>query len=146
MDNNVSTWATAISTHAGNGRKIFWRFAKDFSPAFVHESLPDRIILAWRYESENGQPITEEHQQMDHLEDLLEPITDSGNFATLALVSTGEGLREWTYYAKSEEEFVERLNLALFGEMSFPIEIHVAHDRTWSMYREFKSGLRDKST
>jgi uncharacterized protein DUF695 len=140
---NVRTWATAISTNAGNGRKIIFRYVKDLNPAFELASQPDRIIIVWRYESDTGQPRTEEHQRMNFLEDALEPIVDAGRFATLALVSTGECLREWTYYAKSGDEFLDRLNVALAGMSAFPVEIHTASDPTWSMYLQFRDGVKE---
>jgi hypothetical protein len=140
---NVLTWATATSTNASNGRKIIFRYAEDLNPAFDPASQPNRIIIVWRYESETGQPNTEEHQQMNLLEDSLEPIVDADCFATLALVSTGECLREWTYYASSGDQFLHRLNAALAGMPVFPIEIHVASDPMWSMYLQFKDGVRE---
>lgn len=60
---------------------------------------------------------------MNLLEDALEAVLKEDGFATLALVSTGEDLREWTYYAKSEDEFMGRLNYAFAGMPSFPIEL-----------------------
>lgn len=143
---NATVWATAVSTHAESGRRIIWRFISRFTPDFQPELLPDRVIIAWRYESETGQPVKSEHEQMVRLEELLEPIEESGKFATLALVSTGEGLREWTYQAKSGDDFVDRLNLALKLEPAFPIEIHVAADPTWSMYKKFRAGVTDSTT
>jgi hypothetical protein len=98
----------------------------------------------WKYQSESGHPVPEEHKQMNLLEDTLEPVLDQGPFATLALVSTGENLREWTYYAKSEDEFMARLNYALAGMSAFRIEIHIAHDPSWKMYEEFTSGLKNQ--
>jgi len=80
---------------------------------------------------------------MDAMEDALEPFVNYENFATLALVSTGENLREWTYYTRSEDEFLARLNQALRGKSRFPIEIHTASDPNWSMYEEFKAGLKE---
>ena len=80
---------------------------------------------------------------MNLLEDSLEPILDQDDFATLAIVTTGENLREWTYYAKSDEAFIQGLNLALVGLPVFPIEIHTALDPTWSMYEEFKAGVKE---
>jgi hypothetical protein len=142
---NVTMWATAISRHAHNGRRIIFRFAQELSPTFDRESQPIRIIIAWKYESKMGQPGAEEYQQMNLLEDALQSVLDQNqdHFATLALVSTGEDLREWTYYAKSEDEFMARLNYA-FAEMPiFPIEIHIAHDPKWEMYEQFKAGVRE---
>jgi hypothetical protein len=80
---------------------------------------------------------------MNVLEDALEPVLNQDQFATLALVSTGGHLREWTYYAKSDDDFMARLNYALAGSSAFPIEIHTAHDPTWDVYERFKAGVKD---
>jgi len=143
---NVETWATAISTHSGNGRQIIFRFAKDFSPMFEFASQPDRVILVWKYESETGQPLSEDHQQMNLLEDALEPITEEGDFATLALVSTGENLREWIYYSRNGDEFIDRLNVALDRSPAFPIDVHVTSDPTWANYKELTNGLAERAS
>jgi Family of unknown function (DUF695) len=105
---------------------------------------PFRIIIAWRYQSETGQPIAMEHKQMNQLEYLLEPVFSQNHFVILALVSTGEDLREWTYYAESEEGFMARLNFALDGTPAFPIEIHIASDSRWGMYEQFQAGVRER--
>ena len=144
VGSSVRVWATAISVHAQNGRKIFFRYAKELNLAFDPASQPFRIIIVWKYESETGQPVTDDHQRMNELEDLLEAALNRDRFATLALVSTGEGLREWTYYTQSEDEFVARLNYAFAGTPEFPIEIHTAYDPEWRVYEEFKAGVRDK--
>ena len=81
---------------------------------------------------------------MNQMEDGLEAALGPGPFATLALVSTGEDLREWTYYSKSEDEFMARLNFA-FADAAprYPIEIHIAHDPNWEMYEQFRSSVRE---
>ena len=143
VGSDVRMWATAISTNVHNGRKIIFRYAKKFSATFQRDSQPIRIIIVWKYQSETGQPFAEDHQRMNLLEDSLESILKDDGFATLALVSTGEYLREWTYYAKSEDEFMARLDCA-FAEMpTFPIEIHTASDPNWDMYEQFKAGIRE---
>ncbi|OUC15135.1 MAG: hypothetical protein B0A82_08535 [Alkalinema sp. CACIAM 70d] len=141
--NDVVTWATATSTHATNGRVIVFRYAKEFRPAFEKSSLPNRVILVWRYQSQSGMPATAEREAMDRLEDLLTPFLEKPGFATLSLVSTGENLREWTYYVKSEAEFLQTLNKALSGQPRFPIEIHAAPDPKWSTYEHFRQGVRE---
>lgn len=87
--------------------------------------------------------MSEDHQRMNQLEDMLESVLKEDGFATLALVSTGEELREWTYYAKSEGEFMARLNYALAGIPAFPIEIHIARDPNWDTYEQFKVGITE---
>jgi len=123
---------------------VFYRYAKDLNPSFERRSQPKRIIIVWKYQSDSGQPLSRDHKSMNALEDVLEPAVEHDQFATLALVSTGENLREWTYYAESEDEFMARLNLALVGMPTFPIEIHLAIDPEWRMYEEFTGGVKGK--
>lgn len=80
---------------------------------------------------------------MNQFEDTLESVLEQDHFATLAIVATGEDLREWTYYAKSENEFMARLNHAFSGMPIFPIEIHITHDPKWDMYEQFKTRVRE---
>jgi Family of unknown function (DUF695) len=141
-ESNVAVWATAKTTHSRNGRIIFFRFARELQPHFDRASQPDLIIVVWKYESETGQPRSDEYERMSIFEDMLGPAVFEGEFATLALVSTGENLREWIYYARSEDEFMDRLNQALAGAV-FPIEIHTATDPTWENYESFRKGLRE---
>ena len=143
LDSYVKMWATAISTNEHNNRKIIFRYAKQLSETFDRNSQPIRIIIAWEYISEWGQPNPEDHQRMNLLEDALKSVFNGDISVTLALVSTGEDLREWIYYTKSENEFMLLLNDAL-GEMpAFPIEIHVASDPTWETYERFKAGVKE---
>lgn len=136
---NIQRWAVATSTQRQTDRKIIFRYAEAFAPTFERASQPIRIFIVWRYQSEHGQPVKEELQQMNLLEDTLEPVLEQDHFATLALVSTGEDLREWTYYAKSEDEFMARLNFAFAGMSPFPVEIHIAHEPNWDTYLNFRA-------
>jgi hypothetical protein len=88
-------------------------------------------------------PEQSERKRMDLLEDLLSPKVEVNAVSKLVLVSTGENLREWTYYAKSEDDFLAKLNLALRGQAAFPIEIHAAPDPKWSSYDGFRKEVRE---
>lgn len=69
-----------------NGRKVFFRYAKELDSAYDKRSKPDRIILEWTYQSETGQPVTEERQQINLIKDLFETILYGDHFATLARI------------------------------------------------------------
>ncbi len=136
-------WSTAISSNPATGRVIVFRYISNFPTNFNQANQPVRIILEWRYEPESGLPSFAERERMDALEDVLQHALEGDGFATLTLVSTGESLREWTYYAKSEKEFFSRLNDSLATKESFPIKIHVAADPDWSVYKKFIAGVRE---
>jgi hypothetical protein len=135
-------WSTATSSNKANGRVIIFRFISKFNANLDRTSQQNRIIIAWKYKSENGMPSLNERERMDAMEDALQPALEKDGFATLALVSTGEDLREWTYYVKTEKEFFSRLNKALAGQTAFPINIHTAVDPKWSMYEKFRASVR----
>jgi len=139
----VVMWATAISTHTENGRKIIWRFAEALAPAFDRTSQPIRINIVWKYRSETGVPVTEERERMDVLEDKLKPLVEQDRFPTLVLVSTGENIREWTYYAESEHGFAARFDYAITDMPELPIEVHCTYDPTWDMYGKFRAGVNE---
>ncbi len=137
----AQTWNLATSTHATTGDAIVFRFLDQFADGFDKATQPQRIIITWRYDGTRGQPSREERTRMDALEDALMPAVEKDGFATLALVSTGDNLREWIWYAKSEAEFFHRLNRALGRLKRFPIDIHSAPDPEWKSYQDFKTGL-----
>lgn len=134
-------WATAVSKHATKDRAIVFRYAEGFREGFQRSSLSHRVILSWRYESPSGMPSTSEREAMERMEDLLATHVEKSGFALLTLVSTGENLREWVYYASSERAFLAALNDALAGHPLVPIEIQASPDPDWSTYSSFRRNL-----
>lgn len=142
MNNNSTSarsWGTIV-TH-NDDMAIIYRYVEAFHDGWDLASQPDRIIIAWRYENPTGMPSPTEREQMEELEAALEPVVEEEGFATLALVSTGENLREWIYYTQSGEDFFNRLNTALADRPRFPIEIRSAPDPAWGTYAGFMAAL-----
>lgn len=139
---SAQVWATAISRNEAKGTAIIYRYVKEFPPGFVRNQQPDRIIVVWRYQGEKGMPSVEERDRMDDFEDALSPLELAG-FSTLALVSTGNDLKEWTYYTQAEDAFLKRLNAALRSKAAFPVEIHASPDPDWTTYERFLIGVKN---
>ena len=138
-----AVWATATSTRPSDGHAVVYRVVKEFAPGFEQSALPMRFTFLWRYESSTGMPAPSERESMDRMEDLISSRLSSTGTAALVLVSTGEGIRRWIYYAKSKEAFVAELERALSPAPRFPVELHVAEDRDWSSYKAFKQALQE---
>ena len=139
------TWA--IATAKGEGGTIVYRFIDTLGPkAGERVAQPDRITLTWRYDADanNGMPTDDDKAGMDQLEDLLEPAVEIAGFSNLALVRTGDGVREWTYYARSGHEFLERMKAVLPGHPQFAgkVLVEVAADPGWSAYEDFRGHLQ----
>jgi hypothetical protein len=139
---NEAVWSTAIQTRPSDGHRIVYRYRSEFPQSFKRTSFPDRVIITWRYNSSNGMPVVTERESMDRLEDLISPRVEEPSFSSLVIVSTGENLREWTYYTKSKQEFMSRVNEALKDVPRFPIEIHLWNDPEWKTYEQFNRGVK----
>lgn len=134
-------WSTAVATRPSDGHRIIYRYRSEFDQSFKRSSYPDRVAIAWTYNSANGMPSKAERESMDRMEDLLAPYVEQTSLSKLVLVSTGEGLREWVYYSKSQDEFLAKVNKALRGLPRFPVEIDLWKDPEWKRYEEFKSSV-----
>lgn len=143
MSEEITSWATAVSKQPGTDRTIVFRYAKDFRKGFQRSTFPDRVIIVWKYKSDSGMPVQAEREAMDRMEDLLAPLVGNSGVSVLALVSTGENLREWIFYARTEREFLADLNKVLTGQPRFPIEIHAGSDPEWASYERFRKGVRE---
>ena len=139
----AQTWGIATSKNEKLGTAIVFRYVDQFDKNFNRSSQPDRIIIDWHYKGEKGMPSQQEKERMDALEDALAVEIETNGFATLSLVSTGDNLREWIYYSKSEATFLDKLNKILAKNPSFPIDIHTAKDQEWSSYQRFRFELKE---
>jgi hypothetical protein len=81
---------------------------------------------------------------MYELEDRLAANVENTGRGRLVLISTGENVRLWTYYAKSDSEFRVALSGALVPARKFPIEVTSKLDPAWAEYERFKAGVREK--
>jgi hypothetical protein len=136
-------WATATSVEKSTGRVMIFRYIRDFTPQFLRSDYPARVAIVWQYQSTSGMPQMTERENMDRLEDLLSSELEVSSLATLVLVSTGENMREWIYYTKSETHFIAQMNSALGNKEPFSIEIHAAPDPEWKSYDDFRAGVRE---
>ncbi len=133
---HAQTWTIAKATNPLAGTTIIYRYVSTFKPGFVRTGQPVRIIITWPYKGNKGMPSAAEQARMEELENALEPIEADG-VANLVLVSTGNDLKEWTYYVQSEQAFLAHLNARLGAKPALPIEIHVGNDAAWTTYDEF---------
>ena len=143
----VEIWS--LATQPEGRFKIIWRYIDDLGPrAGERATESDRVTLTWHFdaESNNGLPTLEEKDSMDALEDLLEPAVETVGFSNLALVRTGAGVREWTYYTRSSHEFLERMKAVLPGHPQFAgkVKVAVAAAPGWTAYEAFRRRIATK--
>ena len=109
-------------------------------PPFAEQmSFPHLLAIAWSFDPElaNGMPVPEEAGRMAELEDLLERGLEAAQEAFLTVAVTGNGVREWQWYARNPDDAMQLLNKTLGHLDPFPIEISVQDDPEWEGYNGF---------
>lgn len=53
-------------------------------------------------------------------------------------ISTGFGVREWCYYTKDRNEFIQRFNALLTGHQRYPLEIEFYDDPEWKVWHDLR--------
>lgn len=77
---------------------------------------------------------------MDALEDAVNRL--ASNKATLAYVSTGNNQRQWVYYTKSADNFIEVVRLVRSKAYGAALEFETALDPEWNFHDEFVRAIR----
>jgi len=148
-DNNKSKKTESIEDNKG----IIGRYYEDELPVimkFVNElpeqktmsKLPFLTVVSWKYDGteNNGMPLKEINNRMIILEDAIENSMNSTDFFTHVYSRTGNNLKEFAYYSKSQKDFMEILNLTLEKHEAYPIEINFYEDKEWA---DFKTVISD---
>jgi hypothetical protein len=81
-------------------------------------------------------PDAESNDQQVLFEDALESL-DKNEISRLALVVTGNGRKEWHWYASDVGSWMKSFNDLLVGFPVFPIEIADSHQPDWDLYSDF---------
>ena len=94
-------------------------------------------VITWEYEGgESGMPDSCESARMFELENLLEAEVEKRGLCVQTASRTGNDRREWNYFVRSKEEFMEALNSALGHLPPFPIEICFYDDPEWDSLQD----------
>lgn len=136
-ESNEDQWT--VATAQDGDMPLIFRI-RSVSGRLNRSDYPNMIAISWPYEpQEMGMPSPETKTSMDLLEDLLTRPLESGANALLTVVVTGNGVREWQWYTRSQEETMSRVNSALAGQPPFPVEFSVQHDPGWQAYSQFET-------
>ncbi len=125
-----------------NGNFLLFRARKEIPPGSLKMQYPLLISVYWPYDAaaNEGMPDDELNDEHFDLELALQPL-DTPEFSHLMLVITGAGQKEWHYYAKQEDPWMDQLNELLSEHPEYPLEIEVSEDPDWSLYATVIEGI-----
>jgi hypothetical protein len=131
------TWS--VATAEDDGKPLIFRI-RNKPPSFADKkAFPHLLAVCWQYEpaNESGMPSEQLAARMGELEDLLEGAFEGARQAFLTVIATGNGVREWQWYARNPDDVMALVNETL-GELEpFPVEFSFQDDPDWSAYSRF---------
>jgi Family of unknown function (DUF695) len=103
---------------------------------FPRSQYPVRLNIFWSMASprQDGLASPEDIQRMHVFEERVVAATENQQIAMLPLVLTGKGQREFVFFARSSEKFLQALSHMPQEDARYPIEIHQSDDATWTYY------------
>jgi hypothetical protein len=135
-----------IAAGEDNGFPLIMRARNQVPNGVRTKDYSHSITIAWKYQpNENGMPGEKENQEMESLENATEKLIENKKIGYLAVVFTGNGNREWHWYARDEKEFVESINGYLVGKRKIPIEISDEIDPEWKEWKQFVELSKSKN-
>jgi Family of unknown function (DUF695) len=122
-----------------NGKPLIFRIRNTPPPFARMEQFPLLLAICWNYESPNdqGMPSKADADRMGELEDLLMPAFEGKQKAFLTVIVTGNGVREWQWYARDKDAVMKLVNEALGQKESYPVEFVFQDDPDWQAYSRF---------
>jgi hypothetical protein len=141
-----STWS--IATAEDEGKALIFRIRNEAPTFATRATFQNLLAVSWQFDatSNNGMPLASEVERMQQLEDLLEPVFFNNRQAFLTLVVTGNGVREWQWYARDQNTVMKLVNETL-GELDpFPVQFSFQNDPDWQAYSQFLEILHPKGS
>ena len=141
-ESSPDVWSIVSVQHpeTGEGAVLRVRFAKPGRPDLA--SLVWAIVIQWTYGGEQMPPPEVNEAQL-RFEAALDPLASSSH-SELVHVSTGLGLKEWIFYARTREQFMDELNELLSGHPRYPIDIEFEEDPDWEVWEDAVKDLRGR--
>ena len=131
-------WWTSPA-EADNGALVMVTGRRDMEPVIATGKYNYHIEITWKYEAEqNGMPDVATSTLMEEVQDALQADFMKDPVAVLTGIYTGNGERNWVFYAMSVKIFERKLNEDLARFELLPLTLYVENDPEWSEYQEMR--------
>lgn len=133
---DIGTWWTAPA-ESESGRLIMVTGRKDVEKFRTNPRYKIRIEVTWKYDgNSDGMPDLATSQLMEEVQEKLQEVFGKDPVAVLTGIYTGDGSRDWIFYATSTHIFGKKLNEALADFPLLPLTVYCENDPDWEEYDE----------
>ncbi|WP_313621097.1 DUF695 domain-containing protein [Achromobacter sp.] len=123
----------AVGEANANGLPIIVRFRTGLPTEANRQAHENLIIISWPYTGiESGMPKDEDKKSTNNFEEAIEKGFENSDVGVQVACLTGNHLKEWRYYTRDVEAFLEAFNGCLAGHPVYPIELRMFKDPDWN--------------
>ena len=131
-------WWTAPA-EAENGNLIMVTGRRDMDGVKATGKYVYMVELTWRYDGDKqGMPDLATSRLMEKVTDSMQEAFAADPAAVNTGIYTGDGIRNWVFYARSLHLFEKKLNESLAAFDKLPLEIEAFEDPNWEEYAEMR--------
>ena len=140
--------------YAGDDPWMVAETEEDGKPIVYHvrQNIPEHvrisefghlICVVWEFEPVVGNGLAGANvaEEQAVFEDALDDFIEQGGDSEHMIVVTGNGRKEWLWYAKDPDTWIEGFSAALSEHPPFPVEIQGYDAEGWKVYNELKLAL-----
>jgi len=126
-----------------DGMPMVYRVRQNIPDHVEVDEFPYLVCVVWAYEPvvDNGMPGGEVAERQATFEDALDGFIENGGDSEHMVVVTGNGRKEWLWYARDVDDWIEGFSEALSDLPPFPVEIEGYDSEGWRAYKELKQVL-----
>ncbi|MEN4918018.1 DUF695 domain-containing protein [Achromobacter spanius] len=122
-----------------NDLAVIVRFRTGLPSAPDRQANENLIIISWPYTGiESGMPNDEDKQSTNRFEEAIENGFEDSDIGAQVACLTGNHLKEWRYYTRDVEAFLDAFNKCLAGHPVYPIQLRMYKDPDWNALSELQ--------
>ncbi len=126
-----------------DGMPMIYRVRQNIPANLEISDYSHLVCVLWEYETTiaNGLPGSEVAEQQEAFEDALDDFIEKDLDNEHMVIVTGNGRKEWLWYVKDPDDWIEGFSAALSGHPPFPVEIQGYDAEGWKAYNDLKQAL-----
>lgn len=133
---------TATGKAEGTGLPLIFRV---FEPgkSVKKSDYAQMVVGTWKYDPKvrNGMPDKQTNEEQIKFENMLAVTTPEG-MGYLALVVTGNGEKQWYWYAKDMAAWKKQFKAIFLDKPIFPITFDFGHEPNWETQGKITSSVK----
>lgn len=139
MSDYFSNDLWAIGEAQVNGLPLVVRFRTGLPSAPERQLHENLIIISWPYTgTESGMPDDADKQSTDRFEEAIEQGFENSDIGAQVACLTGNHNKEWRYFTRDVEAFLDTFNQCLAGHPVYPIKLNMYKDPEWTGLSELQ--------